>query len=259
MKTKATTIPTLQGKSKDLALLLSIPIPVVTNFNIFESVKSVIRGLPEKITRRARQEATSRIQNYLSNLDTPQFLLSRKDTPETTSFRFHQTNPNGLCGAIALYQLRTRDQQSFVNTGHKFTTTAIDFNNPSSRDDFVKFLDEITLLISSKSQMEDCQRSLTEMKSWLSKTHGAGVQNPVSFPKSLWWDSSWYLSFQTTCSFIMFHGENDCDLNLSSREYLTALLSSESSSMSLFTFQQFKRMVKKPNYFQWNGISLSCF
>ena len=152
---------------------------------------------------------------------------------------------------IALYHLRIREQQnSFIATGHKFTTRAINFHNQNSRDDFIKFLDVIIHPISSKPATEDCRKSLAEMKSWLNKTHGSGELNPAIFPKLLWWDSTWYLNLLTTYSFAMFHGEDHRDLNLSSKECVTALLSSQSSSISLFTFTQLKRMVKSVNYFQ---------
>ena len=241
-----------QGISKDSELIISIPTPICKDFNLFSSLKPVIGRAPK--TRKEKTNTILRLRDFLTQLTTPQFLLSRKYNQNSLNSRFNQTNPNGLCGAIALQQLRLRDQQSYVQNGDDFNVAAIDFNNRQDRNEFIGFLDEILSFVSPLTSVDDCKHTIAEMKSWIINTHGQGIKHPPSFPKSLWWDSCWYNKFSSFCSFTMFHSEAYGGLKVPSNEYATAIVSSEMpSTLSVLNFEQILKIAKRPNYFQYQG------
>ena len=178
-------------------------------------------------------------------------MISRRNNDKTLNFRYYQTNPNGLCGAIALYQLRLRDKKEGYVEDRCFSPRALNLNDVQTRDDFMNFLEEIESL--AEISDHKCKTSVTAMKEWLINGHCAGDKNPPSLEKELWWDSPWYPNFAKICSFTMFHDVDNKDLRLDSKQYLSAFVSSESQSMAIFNYDQVRRIVQRPNYFQYES------
>ena len=133
--------PMLCGKSKDSVISLSIPYPVSSKFHLFGNIISMFGSLPSNAKQ--RDSAEKRIREYLSKVtDKSLFLIARRIEEETHKTRYYDTNPNGLCGGISLFQLEKRHLHGYSTTS-TFVNKALDFHDPNTRDEFTTFLNKI--------------------------------------------------------------------------------------------------------------------
>ena len=133
------SFPMLHGKSKDSIIFLSIPEPVCSKLHLFANIVSMFDTLPSNAKQ--RDSAVKMIRDYLSKVNHKSlFLISRKNEKETHDSRYYDTNPNGLCGGISLFQLGKRHHHRYSSSKSMFKNTALDFHDSSCRDDFINFL-----------------------------------------------------------------------------------------------------------------------
>ena len=127
--------PTLHGASNDSVILLSIPEPVSSKLHLFANIISMFDSWP--VNAKQRSNAAKLIRNYLSEVTVKSlFLISRKNEKETYERRYYETNPNGLCGGISLFQLDQRHRHGYSATS-SFRNKALDFNDSDSRNEFI--------------------------------------------------------------------------------------------------------------------------
>ena len=142
--------PTLHSISKDSVILLSIPEPVSSKLHLFANIISMFDSWP--INAKQRSNAEKLIRNYSSGVTVKSlFLISRKNEKETYERRFYETNPNGLCGGISLFQLDQRHRHGY-SAKSSFKNKALDFQEPDSRNVFIKFLENIQPIQSSSER-----------------------------------------------------------------------------------------------------------
>ena len=121
--------PMLQGVSKDSSVVLSIAEPVCGKFHLFFNIMSQFNSLPTNAKQRGT--AQKMIREYLSQVtEKSLFSLARKDEKETYKTRYYETNPNGLCGGINLFQLDKRHKHGY--TSAEFRKEALDFHNTNT-------------------------------------------------------------------------------------------------------------------------------
>ena len=190
------------------------------------------------------------IREYLSEVTTKSlFMISRKEEVETYDRRYNETNANGLCGAINLFQLTERHKHGYSATS-KYKNEALDFYNANTRDDFVSFLKTITPFPTS-TEKEKILRSVQAMIDWAQqKSFTAGRKSSKkerSFPFEEWWHTYWYTEIQNMVPMTLFE-----NTNYPAKEpgFLTVTLSSAPDAVKgfKFTFPQVQDIARQPNY-----------
>ena len=194
------------------------------------------------------------IKDYLSEVTTKSlFMISRKEEVETYDRRYYETNANGLCGAINLYQLTERHKHGYSSTS-KYKNKALDFHNANTRDDFINFLRNITPFPTSLEK-DNISRSVQAMIDWTQqKSFTAGRNNTGqssnkvrSFPVKEWWHTYWYTEIQNMVPMTLFE---ETEYPVKEPGYLTATLSSVPNAVKgfKFTFPQVQDIAREPNY-----------
>ena len=247
--------PTLFGKSKDGVILLSIPEPVCNKFHLFANIISKFESWPNNVKQ--RNNAQSMIKEYLSEVSIKSlFLISRKKESESYNRRYRETNPNGLCGGIALYQLKKRHNHGyFSNSG--FKNNALDFHDANTRKDFITFLRTIKPTQSSSNENVKILNSVQAMIDWTEQkyftspsTRSIG-KSPTTFPLEQWWSTFWFSDIHTDFPFTLFLDAKNSSIE---SEYLVAsLFSIPEVEGSRITYSQAKLVVGQPNYFQFDS------
>jgi len=129
-------IPTIRGYSKNATVLLSIDSDATKDV-LFTNLQPMIQDLLQQQTERA-QMLTS-ITTFITNIPYPIIGYSIEDQPSTYQRRYNATNPNGACGYILSYQLYIIQHH---NTVTPYIPTPLDLYNPTTRQDFLSFLQE---------------------------------------------------------------------------------------------------------------------
>ena len=206
--------PTLHSVSKDSVILLSIPEPVSSKLHLFANIISMFDSWPINANKQ-RSNAEKLIRNYSSGVTAKSlFLISRKNEKETYERRFYdETNPNGLCGGISLFQLDQRHRHGYSATS-SFRNKALDFHDSDSRNEFIKFLENIQP-IQSSSESEEILSSVramidwTQQKCFTSRIGRSSNKSPMIFPLEKWWHSLWYTEIHDVIPLTLLNNEND--------------------------------------------------
>ena len=167
------------------------------------------------INAKQRSNAEKLIRNYSSGVTAKSlFLISRKNEKETYERRFYdETNPNGLCGGISLFQLDQRHRHGYSATS-SFRNKALDFHDSDSRNEFIKFLENIQQ-IQSSSESEEILSSVramidwTQQKCFTSRIGRSSNKSPMIFPLEKWWHSLWYTEIHDVIPLTLLNNEND--------------------------------------------------
>ena len=243
---------TLQGTSKDSSVVLSISEPVCGKFHLFANIMSQFNSWPT--SSKQRNTTQKLIKEYLSKVtDKSLFSLARKDEQETYHTRYHETNPNGLCGGINLFQLNKRHKHGY--TSSNFKNEALDFHNANTREEFINFLSTVKP-ISSAKEKEEIESSIQAMIDWTRQrcfTYCSSTtkKSPRIFPVNKWWNSWWYLMIQDKVPLTLFQDTKHPHIPTG---YLMATMSSVPNCEGFrFTFPQILEIANQPNYCRYNS------
>ena len=166
--------------------------------------------------------------------------------------RYYETNPNGLCGGISLFQLTERHKHGY-SANSKYKNEALDFHNANTRDNFINFLKNITPLPTS-TEKDKISRSVLAMIDWAQQKFftagcnaGKSSKREKSFPLKEWWHTYWYTEIQNMVPMTLFE---DTKYPVKEPGYLTVTLSSVPDAVKgfKFTFSQVQDIARQPNY-----------
>ncbi len=242
----------LHGASKDSLVVLSIPEPVCGKFHLFANIISQFNSWPT--SSKQRSAAQKMIKEYLFGVtDKSLFSLARKDEKETYQTRYYETNPNGLCGGINLFQLDKRHKHGYTSAG--FKNEALNFHNANTREDLINFLRKIKPVSSSKEK-DNIASSIQAMIEWTQQKFftdcsSTTKKSPRNFPLKKWWHNYWYLMIQDVVPLTLFQNTEQAHIPTG---YLMATMSSVPNSEGFrFTFPQILEIANLPNYCRYDS------
>ena len=102
--------------------------------------------------------------------------------------RFYETNPNGCCGVVALYQCRKRDHIDPTSPLRNLVRP-LSFHDTSERESFLQYIDHLI----STSTSPEATSCLSNMRGWILSNFRPGMDRAINpqMDSPGWWKAEW--------------------------------------------------------------------